>query len=933
MLSLTFGAKFFCMKKIYLVSLFFGLMQQAFPQTISLTNLATPYQQDFNTLANTGTTNANTTLPTGWLMSETGNNANTTYAADSGTANSGNTYSFGSAASTERAFGGLLSGSLVPTIGAGFTNNTGAVITSIAFTYTGEQWRLGAANRLDKLDFQYSLDASDLTTGTYINVDALDFTAPVTAGTLGALDGNATANKTLVTFTINGLSIAAGSTFYIKWNDFNPSGNDDGLSIDDLTMNFNGVVLPACSIPTAQPGIISFSSVTTASISLSFVAATPAPDQYLTVISTSPFVGNPINGTTYSVDDPIGNGIVENVGTNLSFTSTGLNAGTLYYYTIFSVSSNCTGGPLYKTDVFAAGNQSTNAPPVCITPVAQISNVIFTTISNSSLGGSFTAATDADSYLICYSTNSTLGFTPVNGSTYTVGQTVGNGKVTKAGPGTTFSQSGLLANTTYYFSIFPFNNAGCTGGPLYNTTAFAATQATNNSSTGIPTGYYDAILSTDTCRLIKTKLKTRTTTGMTPRSYGELPAQYYISDKKTSEIRSGAPEVIWDIYSDKPGASDPYDYLLQPDDCTGSAEAGGWNREHSVPQSWFTGGTATGPGTDYFHIYPTDCVVNAWRSSWIYSEVSSPTITTLNGSKVGPSAFAGLTGTTFEPINEFKGDLARAFLYFVTRYEDQMPGWTGGTNGTQAMNPTTFPSVDLPYLSLMLKWHNQDPVSQKEIDRNNAGYTYQGNRNPYVDHPEYVNMVWNTTLCYQLTSITPLPVDIISFKGYLKGDKVQLEWDVTNEQNLLAYEVERSINGRDFTKIGTVNATNASTYNYADDINHISGRRLYYRLKKADKDGKNKYTAMVTVHVPLNLQFTVYPNPVVDEYVRVQFTKPTARNASVQVTDMAGRNYMQLPVATGTTSLLINLQKVPAGMYLIKLVQDGNTVVQKIQVL
>ncbi len=921
----------FCMKKLYLVSAaLIVAVVQVFSQNISITNLSSPYLQDFNTMASSGT-NANTTLPAGWLMSESGTGANTTYIADNGGLNTGNTYSYGTTGTTERAFGCLQSGSLIPSIGAGFANNSGVTITSISITYTGEQWRLGGISRLDRLDFQYSLDATSLTSGTYTDVDALDFTAPVTTGTTGSLDGNGATNKSPISFNITGLNIPAGSTFYIRWNDLNATSSDDGLAVDDFNMYFNGAVLATCVVPSAQPGAVSFNSITTTSMNVSFAAAAPAPDQYLAVISTSSTLSNnPMDGTVYNVDDPLGNGTVAYIGNGTSFSSSGLLPGTTYYFYIFSFNSNCTGGPVYKTDVFATGNQATVTPPVCVTPLSQVSNVQFSSVSNNSLSGSFAAANDADSYLICFSTNSTLGFVPVNGTTYTAGQTVGNGKVTKAGTGTTFSQNGLAANTTYYFTFFSYSNAGCTGGPLYNTAPFTATQATNNSSTGIPPGYYNAILSTDTCRLIKTKLKTRTITGMTPRSYGDLLAQYYVSDKKISELRPGAIEVLWDIYSDKPGAPDPYDYLLQPDDCTGSSEGGGWNREHSVPQSWFTGGTGTGPGTDYFHIYPTDCVVNNLRGSFIYSEVSSPTTTTLNGSKFGPSAYAGLSGTSFEPINEYKGDLARAFLYFVTRYEDNMPNWAGGTNGTQAMDPTTFPSVDLPYLRLMLKWHNQDPVSQKEIDRNNAGYTYQGNRNPYVDHPEYVDMVWNPSFCYQLTA---LPVDIISFKGYLRGDKVQLEWDVKNEQNLLAYEVERSTNGKDFTKIGTVNATNASTYNYTDDINQLSGRRLYYRLKKTDKDGREKYTAIVTVHVPLNLQFTVYPNPVVDQYARVQFTKPTVRNASVQVTDIAGRIYVQLPVATGSTNIIINLKQAPAGMYLIKLVQDGNTVVQKIQVL
>ena len=115
-------------------------------QPVSLT-LNTTYSQDFNTLANTG---PGTFLPAGWLFSESGTGANTTYTAGDGSGNGGDTYSFGTGTATERAFGGLLSGSVNPTIGAAFTNNTGTTVTSLTVSYTGEQWRLGATGRVDR---------------------------------------------------------------------------------------------------------------------------------------------------------------------------------------------------------------------------------------------------------------------------------------------------------------------------------------------------------------------------------------------------------------------------------------------------------------------------------------------------------------------------------------------------------------------------------------------------------------------------------------------------------------------------------------------------------------------------------------------------------------------------------------------------------------
>jgi predicted extracellular nuclease len=195
------------------------------------------YTQNFNTLAITGTSG---TLPAGWLFSESGTNANALYTAGTGSSNTGDTYSFGTASNVERALGGLQSGSLIPTIGAAFTNNTGGTVTSLAIAYTGEQWRLGATGRADRIDFQYSLNATSLTTGTWTDVNNLDFTGPITAGTVGALDGNLAANRTSLSFTITGLSIANGATFYIRWSSFDASGADDGLAVDDFSITPDG---------------------------------------------------------------------------------------------------------------------------------------------------------------------------------------------------------------------------------------------------------------------------------------------------------------------------------------------------------------------------------------------------------------------------------------------------------------------------------------------------------------------------------------------------------------------------------------------------------------------------------------------------------------------------------------------------------------------
>ena len=204
-------------------------------QCISLTTLGSAYTQNFDTLSNVaGSTTNNLTLP-GWFMTESGGGArdNEQYAVDTGSGTTGDTYSYGAAASTDRAFGALRSGTLVPLYGACFTNNTGNTITALAVGYTGEEWRLGTAARTDQITFEYSLNATGLSGGTWTGVSALNFITPDTA-TTGAKNGNAAAERTVLNSTITGLSIPSGATFWIHWVDVDATGADDGLAVDDF---------------------------------------------------------------------------------------------------------------------------------------------------------------------------------------------------------------------------------------------------------------------------------------------------------------------------------------------------------------------------------------------------------------------------------------------------------------------------------------------------------------------------------------------------------------------------------------------------------------------------------------------------------------------------------------------------------------------------
>ena len=214
-------------------------------------------------------------------------------------------------------------------------------------------------------------------------------------------------------------------------------------------------------------------------------------------------------------------------------------------------------------------------------------------------------------------------------------------------------------------------------------------------------------------------------------AYSNLWEDFELTDKKPNGT-------VWDIYSDVPGGTPPYIYYFIVDQCGNYTQEGDcYNREHSFPKSWF-GGNIYPMYSDLFHIYPTDGFVNGKRGNLPYGETGAASWTSLNGSKLGNCTYPGYSDEVFEIIDEFKGDIARTYFYMATRYYDEDNSWPGSTmvNGSQLKTWA---------LNMLWEWHGNDPVSEKEINRNNAVYLIQDNRNPFIDHPEFVETVWFST--------------------------------------------------------------------------------------------------------------------------------------------------------------------------------------------
>tara|TARA_B100001564_G_scaffold7221_1_gene6109 strand:+ start:17569 stop:19425 length:1857 start_codon:yes stop_codon:yes gene_type:complete len=276
---------------------------------------------------------------------------------------------------------------------------------------------------------------------------------------------------------------------------------------------------------------------------------------------------------------------------------------------------------------------------------------------------------------------------------------------------------------------------------------------------------------------------------------------------------------ILDIYSENPQGTDPYNYVPEIDECGNySLEGDCYNKEHLIPKSVFNENSPM--QGDAHHLVPVDGRVNGFRGNFPMGRVDNNNLVsqsgisnpTMNGSKLGVNLnsgySAGYGGIVFEPIDEFKGDIARIHFYFATRYQNIIPNWSDYAmfNGSsdQVFNST--------FLSILLEWHEIDPVSQKEIDRNNAiYYEHQGNRNPFIDHPEFVYLIWNLQ---EDNEAPTTPTNLIAYSS--SSSTIELSWSASNDNvAVVSYDVYMNTNF-----LENVSLTSMSVQNLLPETNY-----------------------------------------------------------------------------------------------------------------
>ena len=259
------------------------------------------------------------------------------------------------------------------------------------------------------------------------------------------------------------------------------------------------------------------------------------------------------------------------------------------------------------------------------------------------------------------------------------------------------------------------------------TTLSAAAQGPNSSGT-----YYSAAdglkgetLKTALCGIIYEH---------TQRTYANLWTDFYTTDARDDGY-------VWDMYSNITNYTFGTDQGLSY-----SSEGDTYNREHSFPKSWF-GGEVYPMYTDLMHIVPVDGYINGRRSNYPFGETEGETYSSENSfSKLGASTRSGYTDKVFEPNDEYKGDFARIYFYMVTAYEEKLESWADVDYPSEMLDFNAYPGFEDWALEMLLEWSRNDPVSTKEINRNAAVYSIQGNRNPFVDYPGLEIYVWGDSV-------------------------------------------------------------------------------------------------------------------------------------------------------------------------------------------
>jgi endonuclease I len=399
-------------------------------------------------------------------------------------------------------------------------------------------------------------------------------------------------------------------------------------------------------------------------------------------------------------------------------------------------------------------------------PTNQVPSLVLSNVKTHTMNISFNKAVGAEHYIVLRKPASSITEVPVDGTTYLRGDYIGGAQVAYIGDDTaSFSPNYILAKTNYTFTAFAFS--GPAGYENYKTTA-AATASTITPD-GQPGNYYSGINSalpsfiSDLTALIKIH------DTIFYSNYAPVVVNNYLA-----RDTSGGKKVVTCVYTGEPYVyEDPFLWW------TGTnGNPAVLTREHTFAQSWMptntggswptVGGKEVSEYDDLHNLFPANqLTANAKRSNYPFGVVVNATYTSPTGQgKLGTDANAK---TVYEPHNDQKGDLARALFYMLVRFN--------GINGVQWRLPSS------QELNVLLQWHQLDPPSPLEIARNQYISTTQKNRNPFIDHPEWVNRINFSNMTFVADTSTVKTVTVTSPNGgetWNAGETHFINWTAAN---------------------------------------------------------------------------------------------------------------------------------------------------------
>ena len=832
----------------------------------SIASASTPYTQDFNTLANTGTSNAwaNGTTLTGWYAKTDATATISTYGANTGSSTSAGLYSFGSTSATDRALGYAPSNAYFGAAGVGkgylgwrLVNNTGSAITSLTVTWTGEQWRKENNANAHTLNLTYQVGAtvSDLTAGTWSSASSV-FTSPIIGATTAAvLDGNLAANRVVgIVATINAINIPAGDEIMIRWEDLNDSGNDHFLAIDDVSVVATGGA-PAPSIDTT--GTLS---------AFSTVVGTPSASQSYTLSGTN-LTANinvaALTGFEYSTDNSTWSSTL-----SVANTFDGLIYVRLSGSTVGSYSGNIVHSSTGASDVNVAASGTVSPPPPPNAPVAidatAISHEGFTARWNAVAGstsyridvykGGATYATDLiiSEYIEGSSNNKAIEIYNGTGESVDLSQYYVRKQTNGAGAwGGNINLSGSLSHGQVY--VIAHASASSTILALANRTVSTTPMDFNGNDC---IGLFKGTTSEDAVQIDQVGI------------LNQVSPDWGANVTLVRKASITAPTVDYNVSDWNSYASDTTTYLGSHTMGSAPTIVAGWSNK--AVNSTVVRVSGLDQSTNYLYLVRavndngTSSNSNTIEVSTLAEDIGTGASTTISGApftiKVLPLEGFTNNSVDIDPSSTTSDDI----YMIVTLYSNSIKYSFTGNNA--ALNG--------------LYWINHAGLGYIPFDVTvNDGTIVEWMSDANETFVEISDFGAKGTLEITLHEEDTLPVELSSFSAVINAyNKVNLLWVTQTETNLTGFYVYRSDNADIASALQIsplISPTNTSTqqqYIYTDGSLTEDGM-YYYWLQVAEMDGSNSLHGPTTVNfsgqsgpgtpsIPLVTEISnIYPNP------------------------------------------------------------------------